>query len=60
MEKHIENYWWKRLVELKETLEKNNFEVFIADDAGKAKEIVLEEIFPKTGAKSVSWGGSMT
>ncbi|MCP4669460.1 MAG: lactate utilization protein, partial [Deltaproteobacteria bacterium] len=46
--------------ELKETLEKNNFEVFIADDAGKAKEIVLEEIFPKTGAKSVSWGGSMT
>ena len=60
MDKPIEHYWRKRLSDLKETLEKNNFEVFLADDAGKAKEIVLEEIFPKTGAERVSWGGSMT
>jgi L-lactate utilization protein LutB len=60
MDKPIESYWQKRLVDLQESLEKNSFDVFLADDARKAKEIVLEEIFPKTGAKSVSWGGSMT
>ncbi len=60
MDKPIDHYWQKRLADVKETLEENNFEVFTADDAGKAKEIVLEEIIPKTGAKSVAWGGSMT
>ena len=60
MDKHIDNYWEKRLTDLKEALEENNFDVFIAENAAKAKEIVLEEILPKTGAKSVSWGGSGT
>jgi L-lactate utilization protein LutB len=60
MEKPIESYWEIRLNGLKETLEGNNFEVFVAANANEAKKIVLEEIFPKTAAKSVSWGGSMT
>jgi len=60
MDKPIENYWQLRLKDLKETLEDNNFEVFIASSGDEAKNIVLEEIVPKIGAKSVSWGGSMT
>ena len=60
MEKPIEHYWQARLADLKEALEGNNFEVFLANDAGEAKTIVLEEIIPKTKAKTVSWGGSMT
>ena len=60
MENPIGNYWKLRLTDLKETLEGNNFEVFIVDDALEASRVVLEKILPKTGAKSVSWGGSMT
>jgi len=60
MDKPIENYWQLRLKDLKEILEDNNFEVFIASSGDEAKNIVLEEIVPKIGAKSVSWGGSMT
>jgi L-lactate utilization protein LutB len=60
MEKPIENYWKGRLVGVKDALERNNFEAFLADNADKAKEIVQKEILVKTGAKSVSWGGSLT
>ena len=60
MDKPIENYWKGRLVEVKNALEENNFEVFLADKRTRAKEIVQKEILPKTGAKSVSWGGSLT
>ncbi len=60
MEKPIEHYWIKRLEDLKEGLELNNFEVYMAGNRAEAKRIVLEEILPKTGAKSVSWGGSLT
>jgi L-lactate utilization protein LutB len=60
MEKPVENFWSLRLANLKETLEANNFEVFIAENTEAAKKIVRDEILPKTGAKSMSWGGSMT
>ena len=60
MDKPVENYWEKRLSEVKKALEDNNFEVFVADNAADASKIVQEEILPKTGAKTVSWGGSMT
>lgn len=60
MDKPIDNYWEARLKDLKDALEANNFEVFLADNAVHAKEIVLNEIFPKIKAKSISWGGSMT
>jgi L-lactate utilization protein LutB len=60
MDKPTDTYWKTRLVDLKEALEANNFEVFIANDTHEAKTIVLEKILPGTAAKSVSWGGSMT
>ena len=60
MENPIGNYWELRLTDLKEALEGNNFEVFTADTAVDAGHLVLEKILPKTGAKTVSWGGSMT
>ena len=60
MDKSVENYWQKRLSDVKKALEDNNFEVFVADNAADASKIVQEEILPKTGAKTVSWGGSMT
>ncbi len=60
MEKPVEVYWHLRLNKLKESMEKNNFEVFIAENKAKAKAIVIEEILPKTEAQTVSYGGSMT
>ena len=59
MEKPIENFWSLRLADLKEALEANNFEVHIAENIDAAKKIV-REILPRTGAKSISWGGSVT
>jgi L-lactate utilization protein LutB len=60
MDKPIENYWEIRLSSLKEALDANNFETFLANNSNEAKKIVLEKILPATEAKSVSWGGSMT
>jgi L-lactate utilization protein LutB len=60
MKKPIESYWEARLSDLKKTLESNNFDVFLAGNVSEAKEVVLKEILPKTGAKRISWGGSMT
>ena len=60
MDKPVENYWQKRLGEVKKALEDNNFGVFLADNAADASKIVQEGILPKIGAKTVSWGGSMT
>ncbi|MCX8012054.1 MAG: lactate utilization protein, partial [Desulfobacterota bacterium] len=60
MEDLIKSYWHIRLINLKERLEANNFEVFLAENVAQAKKIVEEEIIPQTGAKSISWGGSMT
>ncbi|MGE5843235.1 MAG: lactate utilization protein [Deltaproteobacteria bacterium] len=60
MEKPIEHYWKLRLKAVKEALEANQFEVFLADEAGEARKIVKEQILPAIGAKVVSWGGSMT
>jgi len=60
MDTPINQYWQIRLDNVKEMLKSNNFEVFLADNAAAAKKIVLEEIVPKAGAKSIAWGGSMT
>ncbi len=60
MEKPIRNYWQLRLGNLKEALESNNFEVFIADNAREAGRVVMDKILPKLAPKSISWGGSMT
>lgn len=60
MENPVENYWHNRLNDIKVALEENNFQVFIADNATNAKDIVLKEILPELKPTSVSWGGSMT
>lgn len=60
MDKPIDNYWKLRLADLKTALESNNFDVYLTDDRQAACKIVLEDIIPKLGAKSISWGGSMT
>lgn len=60
MERPMERYWQMRLAEVKKALEGNNFEVFLAANGAEAKKTVLEEIIPRSGAKSCSWGGSMT
>ncbi|KAF0181316.1 MAG: hypothetical protein FD164_1554 [Nitrospirae bacterium] len=60
MQTPVENYWTIRLTALKEELETNNFEVFVAQNTAAAKELVLRTIIPSLLPKTVSWGGSMT
>lgn len=60
MDKPTDNFWQIRLNDLKKELEANNFEVFVAESATGAKEIVMEKIIPAVKPKSISWGGSMT
>ena len=60
MDSPVNKFWRIRLADIKLSLEANNFEVFIADNASEAKQIVLKQIIPKLGAETVSWGGSMT
>ncbi len=56
----IDTYWKLKLEAVKENLENNNFEVFMADTAESAKQIALDQIIPGLNIKSVSWGGSMS
>jgi L-lactate utilization protein LutB len=60
MNNPVDNFWEIKLDDIKKSLEANNFDVFIAQNAAAAKKIVIKEIIPPTGAKSISWGGSMT
>ncbi len=60
MDKPLEHYWSIRLDDLKNSLESNNFQVYLADDSAAAHRIVMEEILPASGARSVGWGGSLT
>jgi L-lactate utilization protein LutB len=60
MDKPIENFWQIRLNDLKNELEANNFEVFVAESAAEVKEIVIGNIISVIKPKSISWGGSIT
>ncbi len=60
MKHPIDNYWQLKLHAVKDNLEKNNFEVYIADSAAAAKDLALEQIIPALDVKTVSWGGSMS
>lgn len=60
MEKPLEYYWQKRLADLKEAFEANNFQAFVVPGLEEARELVLKDLLPASGAKKVSWGGSMT
>ena len=60
MKNPTDNYWWIRLGKLGETLEANNFGVYLARDLDEARKTVLDDIVPAVDPKSVSWGGSET
>ncbi|MCU0560588.1 MAG: lactate utilization protein [Desulfobacterales bacterium] len=60
MDKPLEHYWSIRLADLKNSLESNNFQVYLAADSADAHRIVVEEILPASGARSLAWGGSLT
>jgi L-lactate utilization protein LutB len=56
----ISEYWERRLSDCKNSLEKNNFDAFIAGTPSEAKRIVIDKILPLIDIKSVSWGDSLT
>jgi L-lactate utilization protein LutB len=60
MDKPLDHYWRIRLADLKAALEQNHFEVHLAETAAEAQKIVIEEILPKSAAKTVAFGGSIT
>lgn len=60
MTQTMKAFWQNRLTKLKETLEKNEFEAFIAQDQTEAKDIVLNEIIPGMGVKTITYGDSRT
>ena len=60
MDDHLKQFWELRLERCREALAANNFGAYAANDCREAKRIVLEEILPMVGPKTVSWGDSMT
>ncbi|RKX20379.1 MAG: lactate utilization protein [Candidatus Zixiibacteriota bacterium] len=60
MENPLTIFWQIKLEALKGVLEKNNFEVYIANTGEDAQKIVLENILPQVAPETVSWGGSLT
>jgi L-lactate utilization protein LutB len=60
MNKAVHQFWHLRLRDLKETLKKNQFDVYEASDAKQAHDLVLHSIIPAISPISISWGGSMT
>ena len=56
----VTQYWDKKLEAVRERLEENNFEAFVAKDAESAKAIALEQILPDLDFRTVSWGGSVS
>ena len=53
MKNPVDNFWNLKLAAVKDSLENNNFEVFVAGTAKEAKELALKEIIPKLGIKTV-------
>ena len=60
MDKPVNHYWNIKLNSLKENLEKNNFEVFVAGSLKEVRSIVMGTLIPRIKPASISWGGSMT
>jgi len=60
MDGPVDRFWQIRLGDIKISLEANNFDAFVAQNAAEAKNIVLNKIIPNVAPKSISWGGSMT
>ena len=53
----IDSYWKLRLESVKERLEANNFDAYVADTTEDVKPI-MDEILGASEGKSLSWGGS--
>ena len=60
MDKPVDHYWQIKLNHLKENLETNNFDVFVAESLPDVRNIVMETLLPSLKPASISWGGSMT
>ena len=60
MDGPVDRFRQIRLGDIKISLEANNFDAFVAQNAAEAKNIVLNKIIPNVAPKSISWGGSMT
>jgi len=60
MENALGYYWQRRLNDVKEAFEANNFQAFVVPGLQEARDLVLNELLPASGAAKVSWGGSMT
>ena len=60
MSNPIDIYWQIRLEAVAKELKSNNFEVFLAQTAAEAGDIILKKLIPEIKPKVVSWGGSMT
>jgi len=60
MDNSINNYWEIRLKALKESLNKNNFDVWIAENKAEASRMVFNEVLASLPIQTISWGGSMT
>ena len=56
----IDAYWQLTLQRCKNNLKKNNFEAFIASDAGEAGAIFRGQILPALAVEVASWGDSMS
>jgi len=56
----MDRFWKQKIERCKVALEQNNFAVFIADDPGAARALVIDELLPEMAIKRVSWGDSMT
>jgi L-lactate utilization protein LutB len=60
MDKPLENYWNTRLEVVRGALEANRFEAYVVPNADAAHALVVKDLLPKAGARSVAFGGSMT
>jgi len=60
MQDYENTFWGLRLGHYKKALEKNNFQVYIAQTFTHAELIFRQEIFPLLNVKTASWGDSLT
>lgn len=60
MDNPVDHYWNIKLDNLKENLEKNNFDVYVAGSLDDVRSIVIDTLLPRINPSTISWGGSMT
>jgi hypothetical protein len=60
MQAPVNAYYDKRLADTANALSGNHFVVHVVSDAEAAAGLVVNDILPATGARTVSFGGSMT